>query len=157
MNIREEDYYECFNEDILTGRINLRNIKCPSLVLIGYTSVKGIVVSDNLVIVGGGFINFLACNRCLIISHSKPFILNRVYCKKAYIIGTRHPVIVKYIKTGEAYLSNTVVDEIESNRLIVNRRVCISSLKKCIEVVFKTPYCWIEELNCKPFQVLFEY
>lgn len=153
----ERDTYECNGEGFLTGRISVNNINCSNLVLIGIFNVKGIVVSNDIVVIGSGFINFLTCISGLIVSYSKPIVINKLYCRKLYVIGSRHPVVVKYSRVGEAYLINSFFDELESIKLYINRRVCISKLNKCSEVVFKNPYCWIEELNCKPVKTIFQY
>lgn len=157
MNTESSDVCEYSDEAVFTGRIRVSSINSPRVVLIGSFSVKGLVVTNELVIIGNGYVNLATCYNGLVISYGKPIYINRIYCNKLYVIGSKHPVLINYGKIGELYVTHSIVKELYSRKLYAVRRVNIVELNECRELFFKEPYNWIEFLNCNTDKVVLNY
>ncbi len=153
---REYDVLEC-DSRFYVGGIKCNMVKCRELIIYGRIEVRGLAIIDKLVLVGNGYINLLACNETLIITRGKPFIVDRLYCRKAYLIGAKHPIVLGFTKTSEIYTSNVLIEELKTKTALFNKRTGIKKLLNCNELIFKDPHCWIEELLVKPSRVKYEY
>ncbi len=152
----ELDIFEC-DSDCFIGSLRAGNVRCNELLLYGYVDVKGLMVVDKLVIVGGGYINMLTCSEALIITRGKPLYIDKMYCYKAFIIGAKHPVLIREARIVELNCSNTLINQLKAKKMILNKRCGVRILKECSEIVFNDPHCWFEVLEKKPVNTKYNY
>lgn len=147
---------EC-REKYFVGRLEARLVRCGKLHVHGHILVHGLTAVDELVVIGSGFIDFLACNKVLIVTRGKPFFMNKMYCNKAFLIGVYHPIIIDFAKTIEIYTSNVLVKKLKTRTGFFGRKTGIKTLEDCKKLVFNDPHCWIEEFREKPSNIVYRY
>jgi len=148
-----EDVYECI-EGVRAGFIEVNTLKCNRLIHIGKLVVKGIMIVDEAYLIGNGYINLLVCRKFYAATLSKPIIVNNIYCEKAVLNGSKHPVIIGNGRVRELIVKSTLINSVEAEKVVVSEKVGIRYLKSVDEIFFTDPHCWIERLGKNPEKIV---
>jgi len=148
-----EDVYECI-ENVTYGFIEVNTLKCNRLIHVGKLVVKGIMIVDEAYLIGNGYINFLVCRKFYAVTLSKPIVVNNIYCEKAVLDGSKHPVIIGNGRVSELVVKSTLINSVEAMRVIMSERVGIKYLKSVSELFFTDSHCWIEKLGKNPEKIV---
>ncbi len=152
------DLLECSDEPYVSYRFLDKNlIRCRFFIHYGFLRVRGLVVSDRFVLVGGGSINMLTCSEAVIVTRGRPVYIGNVYCGKLYLVGVRYPIIIDQGKVVELYCRNTLFNQLSVRKLFISGRSGFRKLVDCREIVFNDPHTWFEEMRCSPSKVVFNY
>lgn len=152
----EKDNFRA-DEAIIIGGIKSNNIDIKNLTIIGYVHVKNLLLTHDLLIIGGGRIRELIGNNIIINSNEAPFFIDKLKAKQAYLLGGRHPIIVHDAFIFHSYLKHTLVSTMKSKKIIFSERSRIKILTDCNELYFIDPHTFIEELRCSPNRYVFKY
>lgn len=152
------DTYECREDSTVLHGYNVFGIlRCKNLVVVGYLKVRGLALADEIVVIGGSSIEVLTCDRAIFLTRAMPIVVDQMFSRELYSSGVRYPVIIHKLKAVNAALINTLVNEVEVKKLIMNKKTGIRELVRCDELVFNDPHCWIENIYRKPRKIRYNY
>lgn len=152
----EKDYLEA-KEVFIIGGLRSNNVNVERLTIIGCVNVKNLLLTHDLLIIGGGRIRELTGENIIISASDAPFFIDKLKAKKAYLLGEKYPIIIHDVFALSAFLEHTLVSKMKSKKIIFSSRTRIKTLSDCKELYFTDPHVYIEKLLCNPEKHVFKY
>lgn len=130
---------------ILVGRIRKEYVRDSEVYFIGLLRVN-IVASDNLVVlVGGGRVELLVSNTCILVALRKPLVLNAVYCGSALLVGSKGPIAAGYVKAGKVYARKIYAQKLEALEAVLGELCTIDEINVVEKTTFVDPHMYIKK------------
>ncbi|ABN69482.1 hypothetical protein Smar_0370 [Staphylothermus marinus F1] len=152
----DRDHFE-IDEALVIGGIKSVYINTKYLTVIGFVNVKNLLVTKNLLVIGGGRIKKLVGENIILKTDDAPLIIDELKAKEAYLLGGKHPVIIYDALLFSTFLKHALINKLKAKKIIFSSRARVKVLADCDELYFIDPHTYIEEFQCKPSKYVFKY
>ncbi len=144
-------------ELLIIGALKSDIVKCKSLIVFGYITVRKLVMCENALIMGNGRIYSMISKNIVLVPTTGPLSITSLKTLELIVHGRRYPVIIREVETIKGIISHGLIDEIRAKKLILAEKTRIRNLADCVEIVFRDPLVSFENITCKPVRTLFTY
>lgn len=144
-------------ELLIIGALKSDIVKCKSLIVFGYITVRKLIMCENALIMGNGRIYSMISKNIVLVSTTGPLSITSLKTLELIVHGKRYPVIIREVETIKGIISHGLIDEIRAKKLILAEKTRIRNLADCVEIVFRDPLVSLENIACKPAHILFMY
>ena len=144
-------------ELLIIGALKSDIVKCKSLIVFGYITVRKLIMCENALIMGNGRIYSMISKNIVLVSTTGPLSITSLKTLELIVHGKRYPVIIREVETIKGIISHGLIDEIRAKKLIRAEKTRIRNLADCVEIVFRDPLVSLENIACKPAHILFMY
>ncbi|ADI31562.1 hypothetical protein [Staphylothermus hellenicus] len=152
----DRDHLE-LDEAHVIGGIKSVYINTKHLTVIGFVNVKNLLITKNLLVIGGGRIKKLVGENIILKTDNTPLIIDELKAREAYLLGGKHPVIIYDALLFSTFLKHALINKLKAKKIFFSSRARVKVLADCNELYFLDPHTCIEELQCKPSKTVYKY